>query len=136
METATMTNTQVVQEAYGYFGTGNIPALLNLLSEDIKWIEPGPKDKIPFAGVHLGREAVGRFFSLLDREVNFLKFEPREFIEQGNKVVALGYMEGKSKRTGKLSQTDWAMVFTLKNGKVVHFQEFSDTYEGAKAFGE
>lgn len=59
--------------------------------------------------------------------------EPREFIEQGNKVVALGYWECKMKKTGKISKEDWAMAFTFKNGKVSRFQQYSDTYREVEA---
>ncbi len=31
------TNTQVVQALYTYFGEGNLPAILDLLTDDIKW---------------------------------------------------------------------------------------------------
>ncbi|MDB5228768.1 MAG: hypothetical protein JWN78_2961 [Bacteroidota bacterium] len=134
METATMTNTMVVQQAYGHFGSGNIPALLDSLTDDVKWHEPGPKEILPWVGTYNGKQGVGEFFTTLDREIDFLKFEPREFIEQGNKVVALGYMEAKSKKTGRTSATDWAMVFTLKNGKVSNFQSYNDTHDGVEAF--
>src|SRR4051812_24182109 len=134
METATLTNTMVVQQAYGHFGSGNIPALLDSLTDDVKWIEPGPKEFLPWAGTFDGKQGVGEFFGTLDQGVEFLKFEPREFIEQGNKVVALGYMEGKSRKTGKVSKSDWAMVFTLKDGKVSHFQSYNDTHDGVEAF--
>ncbi len=133
METVIMTNTTIIQQAYGYFSTGNIPALLELVAEDVKWQTPGPKDVIPWAGLHEGRAAVGRFFMTLNQQIEFTKFEVREFVEQGNRVVALGTMEGRIKKTGKTSQSDWAMVFTLKNGKVTHFQEYSDTNAAVRA---
>ncbi len=134
METAVLTNTALVQQAYGYFSTGNIPALLEMLADDVKWLTPGPTDVISWAGARQGKAAVGRFFMTLDQEVQFDKFEVREFVEQGNKVVALGYMEGRSKRTGRISASDWAMIFTFKNGKVTNFQEYSDTNAAVKAF--
>jgi ketosteroid isomerase-like protein len=134
METAVLTNTAIVQQCYGYFSTGNIPALLEHVSEDVHWYEPGPKEVLPWVGTHVGKSGVGRFFMLLDQEVEFKTFEPREFIEQDDKVVVIGYMEGKSKRTGKTSATDWAMLFTMKNGKIEKFREFSDTYQAVKAF--
>ena len=124
----------VVKDAYGYFSKGNIPALLESLSDDVQWVSPGPKEVTPWAGNYKGKAQVAEFFRVVAQEIDFLKFEPREFVEQGNKVITLGFMEGKSRKTGKVAATEWAMAFTLKNGKVTHFREYADTYEAYKAF--
>jgi uncharacterized protein len=134
MEAVVMTNTMLVQETYGFFSKGNIPALLENLSNDVLWVVPGPKEVISWAGRYTSKTQVAEFFKLVDQEIEFLKFEPREFVEQGNKVIALGYWEGRSKRTGRVSASDWAMAFTVKNGKISHFQEYTDTHSAYKAF--
>jgi uncharacterized protein len=134
METAVMTNAMLVQESIKDFKEGNIPALLNNLAENVKWFTPGPKEILPWAGYLDGKEAVAKFFLLLDKEVRFTKFEPKEFIEKGDKVVVLGSRDGISKRTGKTTHSDWAMVFTVKSGKVTHFHEYSDTYNTVQAY--
>ncbi len=134
MEAAVMTNTQLVQDSFKDFTDGNIPALLNNLADNVKWYTPGPKEILPWAGFYDGKEAVAKFFLALDKETTFTKFEANEFIEQGDKVVALGVMEGFSKRTGKTSRSEWSMVFTVKNGLITRFQEYSDTYNSVQAF--
>ena len=128
------TNTQLIQEAYGYFAQGDIPSLLNTLTDDVKWSSPGPKNILPWVGQYIGRQAVGEFFSLVNESTEFLAFEPREFVEQGNKVVALGYLNGKSKKTGRTAASNWVMVFTVKNGKISNFEEFTDTWAEVEAY--
>lgn len=103
------------------------------MTDDIKWVSPGPK-AIPWAGNYEGKQAVAEFFKKIDQNVDFQQFEPREFIAQGNKVVTLGYMQVKSKMTGKSGREDWAMVFTVRNGKVAHFQEYVDTWLAVDMF--
>jgi ketosteroid isomerase-like protein len=49
-------------------------------------------------------------------------FEPREFIADGDKVVALGHYAWHVKATGREFGDDFAHVFTLCNGKVIRFQ--------------
>jgi uncharacterized protein len=135
METPELkTNKQIVQNAFGYFTSGNIPALLNNLTDDIKWSTPGPASIIPWVGVRTGKQQVGEFFKLVNENIEFLKFEPKEFIAEGDKVVVLGHWEGKSKKTGKVDASDWTMVFTIKNGKVCEHLEFSDTYKAVETF--
>ncbi len=132
--TAVRTNTDVVKDAYGYFATGNIPALLNELTDDVKWIIPGPTNLLPWTGNRQGKQQVAEFFKLVSENIDFKKFEPREFIAQGDKVVALGYWESTAKPTGKTINGEWAMVFTFKNGKVSEHHEYADTYKSAEAF--
>jgi ketosteroid isomerase-like protein len=42
-------NTGLVQQAYDYFQSGDIPTLLGLLSEDVEWLIPGRKECRPLA---------------------------------------------------------------------------------------
>ena len=53
---------EVVQEIYAAFGRGDIPVLLNLMSEEVEWVYPG-LSLIPFAGTHHGSEGIADFLS-------------------------------------------------------------------------
>jgi hypothetical protein len=55
-------NRQLVEQAYATFKTGDIPTLLQSMSEDITWQLP-EVENVPFAGKRQGRGAVGEFFS-------------------------------------------------------------------------
>ena len=133
METLTQTNTQTVQKSFDYFGQGNISALLNELTDDVKWISPAIPG-VPWTGDREGKAAVADFFKLLGENSEFLAFEPREFFEDGNKVVCLGYAKMKSKKTGKTVENDWAMTFTFSGNKISAFQEYVNTYAAYDAF--
>lgn len=128
-------NKKVVQDAYAAFGRGDIPGLLNMLSPDIEWqgvIGAGPN--VPTRGVRRGHAEVGRFFEQVGATVDFKRFEPREFVAEGDKVVALGYYEAVVKPTGRPFTSDWVMVFTLRDGKIVRFQEFTDSFGLTNAY--
>src|SRR5256885_12310830 len=57
-------NRQLVEQAYATFKAGDIPTLLQSLSEDVTWQLP-EIENVPFAGKRQGRGAVGEFFSTL-----------------------------------------------------------------------
>src|SRR5687767_2467699 len=119
-------NTKVVQEAYAAFGRGDVPAILNALDDDVSWTAVyGSGPQVPQGGERRGKAAVGEFFKQLASAVTFSRFEPREFVATGDNVVALGHYTGTTS-IGKSVDLDFAMVFTLRNGKVVRFQEFTD----------
>jgi ketosteroid isomerase-like protein len=127
-------NTQIVKEAYAAFKRGDTNAILNLLADDVKWFHPGPTNIIPVAGMRHGREEVGQFFSTLDQHQEAKEFEPQEFIAQGDKVVALGHYVWRIKSNDREYASDWVHVFTLRDGKVVGFQEYYDTNACVDAF--
>ena len=59
--------------------------------------------------------------------VEYTTFEPREFIAQGDQVVVIGSERARVKATGRVVDTDWVMVFTIRDGKVVRFRDYYDT---------
>lgn len=119
-------NTALVKQAYEKFKTGDIQGLLNLLSEDITWQLP-EIESVPFSGRREGRAQVGEFFSLLAEDQDTLQFEPREFVAQNDKVIALGTYNWRVKATGREYGGEWAHVFTVRDGKITGFHEYMDT---------
>ena len=128
-------NTEIVRQAYAAFGSGNIPALLELVDDDIEWHAViGAAPHVPTAGKRHGKQAVAEFFRVLSQTVEFSRFEPREFIAQGDQVVVLGSYEGRAKATGRTFAEEWAMVDTIRNGKIVRFREYVNTAAMNAAF--
>lgn len=128
-----MTNTQIVQDAYGKFGSGDIPGLLGMLSADVDWRVPEIEGST-FGGGWQGQEAVGRFFGALVEDEDITEFEPREFIAEGDKVVVLGRSTATVRATGKTYQTDWVHIFTVSDGKITKFHEFFDNAAATRAY--
>jgi ketosteroid isomerase-like protein len=120
------TNTEVVQQGYEAFGRGDIPALLEFVADDVEWIQQGPS-AIPFTGTRHGHEGVAEYFSLLDVNLDFEQFEPREFVAQDDTVVVLGFERSVMKSTGRPLENEWAHVYTLRDGKIAKARLFEDT---------
>ena len=128
------TNTDVVRQAYEAFGSGDIPAMLELLTDDVEFTMQGPP-VLPYAGTHRGREGVAEFFSLLGENLEFERFEPREFVAQGDTVVVLGDDRSIVKSTGRAFEEEWAHVYTFRDGKVAKGLLIEDTAAQVVAFG-
>lgn len=126
-------NTKVAQQAYENFKTGNIQALLDQLSDDVAWQLP-EVENVPFSGKRNGREQVGQFFAMVNESQETLQFEPREFVAQGDKVVSLGQYRWRVKSTGKEFGSDFAHVFTFRDGKIVGFHEYFDSAAAINAY--
>jgi ketosteroid isomerase-like protein len=132
-EVGLRTNVDVVQETYEVVGRGDIPALLELLTNDVEWNFQGPS-VIPFAGTRRGPEGVAEFFTLVGETLEFEQFEPREFVAQGDTVVVLGFERNLIKPTGLTFEQEWAHVYTLRDGKVAKFLALEDTAAYVVAF--
>jgi len=128
-----MNNLQIVQDAYGKFGSGDIGGLIGLLSDDIDWRVP-EIENASFAGASRGHEAMGEFFAALVAEEEITHFEPIEFIDGGDKIVVLGKSAATVRETGRSYQTEWVHIFTIKDGKITNFHEFFDNAAATRAY--
>ncbi|WP_020654600.1 nuclear transport factor 2 family protein [Massilia niastensis] len=126
-------NKQLVQEGYRLFQSGDIAGLLERYHDDAEWIIP-ESEYVPFSGSFHGKAGIAEFFSKLASSVETQRFELKECIAEGDKVVALGEAAWVARPTGRSYETPWAHVFTMRDGKVARFEAFSDTGATVKAF--
>jgi ketosteroid isomerase-like protein len=125
-------NIETVRSMYTAFLRGDISGVLQLMDESIVFVLPGSA-AIPTSGTRRGLREVERFFEDLRGIVEFTAFELREFIAQGNRVVALLHYEGRFRSTGKCFASDASALWTIGNGRAIRFQEFTDTEALAQA---
>ncbi len=126
-------NKRTVQSIFEAFGRGDIPGVLEHVSEDASWRAPGP-DAVPYFGERRGHAGATEFFVQLGTNVDFEHFEPVAFVAEGDRVVVLGRERGRVKGTGKSFDNEWALVFTFDGGKVSGFQCYENTAAIAEAF--
>ena len=119
-------NLDVVRRGYEAFGRGDINALLGLFDEQISWVTPGPPE-LATSGRRTGPQEVAGFFAAVNQLFDIQRFEPRELLAQGDRVIVVGSETAVARSTGKTIELDWVHAFTLRGGKVVAFQEFFDT---------
>ena len=124
---------ELVAGIYQSFGKGDIPAILAALDENMDWHWHGPKS-IPFAGHHVGKAAVGKFFQAVGANAEVLAYEPREFLVGPDHVTVIGWQKIKARPTGKIWEAHFCHVWSLKGGKAVRVHEYYDTAAVAEAF--
>jgi ketosteroid isomerase-like protein len=129
------TNIEIVQQAYAAFAKGDVAGILANLDPEIVWENPGP-DTIAYFGWHRGHAAVAtNIFGFLHENMQFSVFEPYEFLVSADRVAVLLRVQSSVPRTGAQLKEEAVHVFTFKNGKVVRFQDFQNSYNVAKALG-
>ena len=126
-------NKQMILRAYQLFRVGDIEGLLQLFADDIEWIG-SPAEFVPFSGDYHGKQEVAQFFIDLDKAQETERFEPLEAIAENDKVVVTGHGKWIVRATGQSYESPWVHVFTVRDGKVVRFQQYNDTAAGRAAF--
>ena len=130
----TQSNVALVGDAYAAFGSGDLRKLLSLMTSDIVWEFPASK-VIPWAGTFTGVGEVARFFAALMEHSEPEAFEPLHFIASEDRVVVLGRERFRVKSTGLMWACEWAHAFTMRDGKIAGFREYTDTAAMNSAFG-
>jgi len=126
-------NAAAVRKLYAAFARHDIQRILDALAEDVEWIVPGSKE-IPYAGIRRGKTQVAEFFKSLGRSTEINRFEPREFVSEGERVAVAGYYDGWVKPTGRRFEEEWVMLWTLRNGKIIRLREYMNPASLEAAF--
>lgn len=126
-------NTDITKEIFARFGRGDVPAILELLHDDVVIEFYGPST-IPYAGTYRGRSEARRFFETVLASVDIHEFEPQQFIADGDAVVVTGHLRLTARATGGGIESDFAHVITLRDGKWLRFRDFMNTAVADSAF--
>jgi uncharacterized protein len=133
MTTSLLTSEQILRDLFDYFLGGDIDSLLTLVDSNCKWLFPGSKEILPWAGEFRGHDIV-KFFDIIFSTIEYMKYTPHTYYSQGDVVTILSHEECFVKSTGKTFKNDLVAVATVKNGKLVEFLEYSDTAAMQAAF--
>lgn len=126
-------NIAFVQSLYVAFGRGDIDAVAAGMAPDIRWEIVGRAEDYPTLGVRQGREAVRAFFGLIGELHEMLAFTPGDFYADGETVIVTGREKWRLRKNGREVETAWVQLFTIRDGKVASFREFTDTARFASA---
>lgn len=124
-------NVQVVKDFFAAIGRGDQESMKALCADDIEWIIPG-KDW-PLAGTRRGHAGLDDLLQTHAVGVETSFMEPREFVAQGDRVLVVGYAEGKILTTNKPFKDDWIFAIRVRDGKLTNIREYIDTQALAQA---
>lgn len=126
-----MSNLETVKQLYALFALGDIFTVLESLDENISWTQA---EGHPYGGIYTGhKEIVKNVLKKLATEWDVYKVEPYDFLDAGNRIVALGHYSGTFKQTDKSMKVPFAHIWTVENGKVTKFVQYTDTLKISEA---
>jgi|HubBroStandDraft_3_1064219.scaffolds.fasta_scaffold264253_2 ketosteroid isomerase-like protein len=126
---AASANVRLVRGFYDASGRGDAAGALGLLSPAIVWneAESGPlADRDPYVGPKAVVEGV---FGRIGAHFDHFTVEVDDVLDAGDTVVMLGRYHGVSKDSGKTLNAQVVHVWTVADGKLVKFQQYTDTLQ-------
>jgi uncharacterized protein len=133
-------NVATVNAIYEAFGTGNIPAILETLSDDVRWEDWrdnfAQKAGVPWMKRQTGKEGALAFFQTIGGSFAVKGFQVLSIMEGGNQVAVEFTLEADVPSTGGHFFEEEMHLWTFDdNGKVVRLRHYLDTAKHIKAAG-
>jgi ketosteroid isomerase-like protein len=127
-----MSALNTVQSAYAALGRNDPSVLFGAMDPAIHWNEAEGNplaDRNPYVGPQaVGEGVFGRLLAVMD---NFTVV-PDTFIDGGDHVVVIGRYGGTRKNDGARLDSPFCHVWRFHGGKLVMFQQFTDTAQWAR----
>ena len=114
-------NLELIQRGYEAFGRADIPAVLEIMSDDVEMNVPAV---LPQGMQARGKDEVGEFFQKLGSSWDDFGLEIDDFVASGDRVCVVGRAGGTT--GGKQTSYGFAHVWTVRDGAAVKFDEYVD----------
>jgi ketosteroid isomerase-like protein len=124
-------NIEILKDTYRRWHetkAGSVDHWLHLMTDDVNFrsLAEGAKT-MEFTRTSRCKDDVRRYFAGLTADWEMIYYRIDEYIAQGDRVVALGHVSFKNRRTGKVLETPKADFHKFRDGKICEFFEFYDT---------
>lgn len=126
-----MGNKEIIEGLYSAFAAGDIPTVLKGFAPDIEWNEA---EGFMYGGRYIGPDAIlQNIFMKFGTEWEGFSVVADRIIDGGDTVVGLGTYSGKYLPTGRSMSVPFAHIWTMKDGRVAKFDQYTDTLVIAKS---
>ena len=125
---------RLAQEFLHRMGSDTEPAeIAKLFSETLEWDIAGDTGVLPWIGRKSGKGAITDFVRDSRAMLERISFEVQDILANDKRAVILGSLASKLKRNGKVVTTDFAIILTIFNDKIVRFQMLEDSFAVSQA---
>jgi ketosteroid isomerase-like protein len=127
-----MSACETIRAAYAAFGRNDPSVLFAAMDPAIHWNE-AEGNPLANGNPYVGPQAVGEgVFGPLMAAIDNFAVAPSTFIDGGDFVVVLGRYSGTTKSGGAPLDSQFCHVYHFQGGKVVTFQQYTDTAQWAR----
>jgi ketosteroid isomerase-like protein len=128
-------NATIVRGIYEAFARGDIAAVLGALHEQAEWNEAEHFTFWTGESV-IGPQAVlSQVIARIPQTLDGFSIEVGRIVAAGDVVLVEARYKASATATGKPIDAQVAHVWDLRDGKVIRFQQYTDTWQFAQATG-
>jgi len=126
---------QTIQAAYAAFAKNDPSVLFGAMAPDIAWNE-AQGNPLADGNPYVGAQAIGEgVFGRLMANIDGFAAETDRFVDGGDDVIVLGRYTGTMKKGGATLDAQFCHVYRFADGKIVSFQQYTDTEQWARLMG-
>jgi ketosteroid isomerase-like protein len=126
-------NVEIARKGYEAHNRDGPYAILNFLHSEIEWGTP-EQDVNPAGSFH-GHAGVRQFLDEFFEVFEDAEIEPEEFIDVGERVLVSFRFKAKARGSKIEVEEQWAHVWTLRDGKAVRLDQYTDRTKALEAAG-
>ena len=123
-------NVAIAQQLLAGIGEGRPPeTLAAMFAEDLRFEIQGDDGVLPWIGHKTGRQAAADFFREIRALTEPVKFEVEDILGSPNRAVIVGELATRIKSSGKVNNTQFAIVLTISGNRITRFQMLEDSFD-------
>ena len=123
-------NVAIAQQLLAGIAAGKAPdALAVMFAEDLRFEIQGDEGVLPWIGHKTGRQAAADFFRDIRMLTEPVQFEVEDILASANRAAIVGDLATRIKSSGKIVNTQFAIVLTISGDKITRFQMLEDSFD-------
>lgn len=127
-----MTPVETIKAAYAAFASNDPSVLFGAMDPAVVWHE-AEGNPLAARNPYVGAQAVGEgVFGRLLAAIDGFTAAPSTFIDGGDDVVVPGRYGGTIKASGAQLDAQFCHVYRFRDGKIVSFQQYTDSAQWAR----
>jgi ketosteroid isomerase-like protein len=128
-------NVAVLRSGYEAFAKGDIQTVLGLFDPQLEWNEAEHVTYWNGGTLHGSQAVVNEVFARIPKDFDGFRIDIRRMVASGDTVLVEARYKATVKATGKPLDAQVAHVWDFRDGKVVKFQQYTDTWQFAQVTG-
>ena len=104
-----------------------------LVSESVDWVVAVNTQLVPWIGLKYGINSVAEFYAQIRTHLSPEHFEIKDILIKDKRLVAIGELASRVKKTQKLIETEFVLDMYIENGLITRFRMFEDSFGVSEA---
>lgn len=121
-----------VMELYAAYRAGDADRVSALIGENIDWVIHGPAHVFSFEGPRRGKAAALEALAEIAEAFELKRHEPELIIVEGERAAVIANTSFVQRSTGRTLSMRLVNFIRVRDGKIVEFREFSDTFDAVE----